>query len=417
MSQRSVARGSGWTAHQDGPLLSVCCMTRDDPARVARSLVSFCDVECEFVIAVDDRIPRARLAPLMALSPCLYRFTFREPVDRVRPWLLSRCRGTWIFVVDGDEVVSPALQKRLPELLDDSDVEMYAISRRWTFPDLEHWLHETPWWPDFQVRLVRNRPDVPRLQGVLPHQGIRLVPPWRHILEPLYHLDPVLTPFADRVAKAQSYERQRSGLVAPGGGDQNRVFYLPEYHASARPMDVPHEDRERLYEVCRSGPGDQSDAAAEPGARSTAIERIPEAELQRHQPPWGATTAGCELELQVLDQDLRFDPGETRALVVRVDNVGAEVVPGGDDGAESFFLSYHLLDGAGGPVELEGVRTRIPASVAPGDDRVVEVFVRAPDRPGRYVVRLDAVHEHVRWFGLRAEAEIVVARRFDATGR
>ena len=407
-------RASASGTHDDAPRLSVCCMTHDDPVRVARSLEPFLELDCEFVLALDEQVPVADLGPLARLSSHLYRFAFREPVDRVRPWLLSRCRGTWILVIDGDEVVSPALHKKLPELLDDDDVETYAISRRWTFPDLGHWLHEAPWWPDFQVRLVRNRPDTALVQGILPHQGLPLVMPARYVLEPLYHVDPVTTPFADRAAKAASYERQRPGLTAPSGGPLNHVFYLPEHHVRRRPVPVPVDDLDRLAEVWGdSGPDVDEDGAETSPVAALRLTLIPERELAVHQPPWGAATDGCTLELRVLEQDLRFAPGETRGVVVVVENTGATVVPGGSRAPHEFFLSYHLRAASGAVVDHEGQRTRLPAPVMPGDQAVVEVRVRAPERAGRYLVSFDAVHELVRWFRLATgETEILVAPRF-----
>jgi hypothetical protein len=61
-------------------------------------------------------------------------------------------------------------------------------------------------------------------------------------------------------------------------------------------------------------------------------------------------------------------------------------------------LSYHWLDGRGAIVTFDGVRTLLPADLAPGDVVRVQATVRAPSRPGRYVLWWDLVHEHTTWF-------------------
>jgi hypothetical protein len=64
-------------------------------------------------------------------------------------------------------------------------------------------------------------------------------------------------------------------------------------------------------------------------------------------------------------------------------------------------LSYHWLDAQGVMVTFDGVRTLLPADVAPGDAVRVQAVVRAPPRPGRYVLWWDLVHEHTTWFSER----------------
>ncbi|MEZ5294282.1 MAG: O-antigen ligase family protein [Vicinamibacterales bacterium] len=63
-----------------------------------------------------------------------------------------------------------------------------------------------------------------------------------------------------------------------------------------------------------------------------------------------------------------------------------------------FAMSYHWLDaGTDLVVEFEGARTPFPAPVAPGRQTTLPVAVLAPDRPGRYVLAWDVVHEGRAW--------------------
>jgi SAM-dependent methyltransferase len=61
-------------------------------------------------------------------------------------------------------------------------------------------------------------------------------------------------------------------------------------------------------------------------------------------------------------------------------------------------LSYHWLDARRGPIEYDGVRTPLPRPVAPGESCAMTMRVRAPAKPGRYVLEIDLVEEDVSWF-------------------
>ena len=56
----------------------------------------------------------------------------------------------------------------------------------------------------------------------------------------------------------------------------------------------------------------------------------------------------------------------------------------------------------------EGFRTAFPVALKPGGETVVPMVVRAPAQPGEYVLEIDLVHEHVRWFDCAVRVEIEV---------
>ncbi|HUP27246.1 MAG TPA: O-antigen ligase family protein [Chloroflexia bacterium] len=93
--------------------------------------------------------------------------------------------------------------------------------------------------------------------------------------------------------------------------------------------------------------------------------------------------------------------GEVVTVPVTLRNEGpmvwqAERVPAVD-------LSYHWKNAGEGPdaqyyAVFEGERTRLPADVAPGGTVSVEAIVRAPAKPGNYLLEWDLVQERVAWF-------------------
>jgi hypothetical protein len=62
--------------------------------------------------------------------------------------------------------------------------------------------------------------------------------------------------------------------------------------------------------------------------------------------------------------------------------------------------AYHILDPNGDVFMFEGFRSLITADVPPGHELVIELHVKAPDKPGRYLLQPDVLQETVSWFGM-----------------
>src|SRR5438270_552555 len=64
----------------------------------------------------------------------------------------------------------------------------------------------------------------------------------------------------------------------------------------------------------------------------------------------------------------------------------------------AFNASYHLYTQAGALFVWDGLRTALPAAVAPGQAVTLNVIVKMPPSTGSYVLRFDVVQEGVAWF-------------------
>jgi hypothetical protein len=87
-------------------------------------------------------------------------------------------------------------------------------------------------------------------------------------------------------------------------------------------------------------------------------------------------------------------------------------------GGARVLLAYHWLTLDGRKLVWEGERTELPAPVPPGGRIDVQQQVVAPAQPGRYVLELDPVFEHVSWFSeknggrtFRREVEVTADAR------
>jgi hypothetical protein len=383
--------------------LSVCCMTKDPPARVAASLRLLRDVADEVVVAVDSRVALSTMGPLTRVADRIFRFDQRPPVDRPRPWLASQCTGDWLLWLDGDELPSPAFVRSLPCLLTARDVVQYHLPRRWLFPDPDHWLKETPWWPDHQIRLLRNDPATMRYGNT--HEPIVPTLPWRCLETPLYHLSCLVGSLAARRDKVRAYDAERPGLVSPAGGSFNAVLQVPEQSATRRPVPVPHEDRDWIGQVLAT------EVAESPDDEPNAAPLVPAEEIDAHSPLRSLAADDYRAEIEVLEPDTRFAPGVERYVLIRIQNLGRAFWPWGWH-HPPIRVSYHWWRPDGDLVTFEGKRTLLPTTVRPGESVLVTAGVVPPAAPGRYVLEFDLIHEGIRWFDCSTRFAAQVADRW-----
>lgn len=374
-------------------------------------LVGLRAVADEIVVAVDGRVDPGTLGAYDGVADRVVRFGFRPPVDRPRAWLAAQCSGDWVLSIDGDEVPSRALVDALPGLVAATDVVQYWLPRRWLFPDTARWLGESPWWPDFQVRLVRAGATLASRAEL--HAGFVAMLPSRHVDAPLYHLDCLVNDAATRAAKAARYEAEAPGRRAYGGGRLNDVMYGPERWAAAPGVPVPDEDRAAVETVlaARQRPG------GSPAGRAPDLVAAADIDAAASSPAMAEGDYAVGLSLFDVgaaaggEPGLRLAPGEVRPLYVRVENRGGAVWRWGLEQQPEIRVSHHWRTAAGEMARYEGLRSPLPCTIRPGESAIVAVWVEAPVEAGAHLLDIDLVHEHVRWFESPLVVDVVVGDR------
>ncbi len=88
-----------------------------------------------------------------------------------------------------------------------------------------------------------------------------------------------------------------------------------------------------------------------------------------------------------------LDPSARTLVPVTVRNVGRKPWRTSDE----IHLSYHLYQDPRWPL-VDGPRTDLPRDVLQGEAVSIEAILRAPLKPGEYLLLWDLVHEHTTWF-------------------
>jgi len=345
------------------------------------------------VVAVDSRVDQADLATYGAAADRVFRFEFEDFVERALPWLHSQCTQQWLLRVDGDELVSASLLEQLGEFTAARDVVQYWLPRCLLYPDRRSWLREWPWWPDYQGRLFRNDPLL-WTPGLL-HTSITPVRPARFAEGAvLYHLEALVQSLEEREAKRAHYAALGPTSTAEW------LFRRPDLHAKTVPEAVPELDADAIAHVlaARSAPSP---------ARKVDAPLVTRAEIDRCWPERIFDPSAYRATLRVLERPKRIVAGEQVCVRLVVRNDGAERWPGGDERRPLIRLGHRWL-ADGGQVTADRGRTDLPGPISPGESCVLPVTVTAPTAPGRYVLELDLVHEHVRWFECPSRLELAV---------
>ncbi len=116
---------------------------------------------------------------------------------------------------------------------------------------------------------------------------------------------------------------------------------------------------------------------------------------------------------ETLDR-FELSPGEAVLAPVTVRNIGRRPWRR----SEQIHLSYHLYEHGERPL-VDGPRTELPKDVLPGESVTLEAVLRAPAKPGDYLLMWDLVHEETTWFsgqGVKpGVARLRVGQRVGAT--
>jgi hypothetical protein len=294
----------------------------------------------------------------------------------------------------------------LPKLIEADDVLQYVFPRRWLYPDSRHWLNEEPWSSDRNIRLVRNISAFVRFEGIQ-HAEIELVWPHRYVETPIYHLDCILSTEEVRAAKVERYERLRPGLRTEQGYPVNNA-YLPERYATQPAEAVPPEAQSFIDEVvCTLGDGVGGRRRGYRQWVGGHVTHVGRAEIDRE---WAnrAIPESAYRATWLCQPDVpHMRAGELRSIFVVLRNDGSERWPWGDHWPE-IRLATRWLTPDGSSMRYNSIRTPFTADVLPGAVVRQPMTLQAPPEPGRYLLELDVVHEHVRWFGCTLHVPVTV---------
>jgi len=207
-----------------GEKISVCMITLNEEARIARALQSVSWADEIVVIDGGSRDTTARIAESLGARV------------EVRPWpgdfavqlrqALGAVHCPWVFRLDSDEVVTPELAAQIREAVARPDgAQGFRVRRKNHF--LGKWIRHGGWWPDPQIRLVQR--EHATVRGGPVHETLHVPGPIVDLTGALEHdTHPTIASSLDRMVR---YSR----LLAPDRARRREIgaFHLVMHPAAA----------------------------------------------------------------------------------------------------------------------------------------------------------------------------------------
>jgi hypothetical protein len=356
----------------------------------------------EIVLAQDERADPPVLPTSADLADRMYVVPAVTHMERYLGWLHDQCSGDWILRVDDDELPTTQLLEALPALVTERELTHFWLPRRWVHPTAAEFIADGPWARDVQVRLVRNVPGLWRFQG-LHHTNIEVLGANRVADAPLLHLVTLLNDVDERRERAAASERLVPGLTHESGMTISN-FYLPEDVSDLRRDRLPDEDERRISSFLdrRRGPARQT--------RATAF-KLPtpsEADLNRWLADRPVSAGAYRARVRLVDDVAPMPAESLQHIQVEVTNLGDDWWPRGPQPEPEITVGHRWRREDGTDIERPTPRTPFSEIVGPGSTTRLIVALQAPPERGNFELRVDVVHEHVRWFECAATQRVEV---------
>ncbi len=355
--------------------LSVCVFSDQSAARLSAIVAPLRGVAADIVVAIDDRVSDPDLTPLHGAADNVIVAPFSWPLEANLKWLHAQCSGDWVLRLDGDEVPSRSLVDMLA--LDEwhRDVTHCYLPRRWLVNEGTSWIRVNPWWPDTQLRLVKNDPELMSSGGRV-HQTIDVDGPHRVLDAPIYHLDLVESDLDFRRSKGRRYYRAQPELRTHGGLSMG-AFYTPELVDPYPPVaPVPPEDQALIHAVMAR----DYRSVMEDRSKRTRGELSME--------------AGKAVSVRVVHADRRGYSGRNLEILLTVSNTGSESL---DPFSDYSFCAGAQWYGSSKTSVLEEARADLPCLLEPGESESVLMLARIPEPAGEYVLSIGVLEEGRQW--------------------
>jgi hypothetical protein len=372
------------------PSLSVCVFANTPPQRLAALLSPIREVADEIVVAIDDKAGHTDLSPLEGIAEKAMFAEYVWPMSASLEWLHAQCSGDWILRLDGDEFASTELLDELKKGEWHKGVTHRFLPRKWLVEDGAAWIQSNPWWPDPQMRLVKNDPTI-MSGGTSPHEHLLVDGPSGTLAAPIYHTDLVDTDLQSRRDKARRYYRAQPDIRAHSGHAMS-VYYTPELVTPPpHTVPVPTQDVDLVASAITGTPI--------PMPLAAPAEQSP---LHHDAASNGALT------VDLIHPERTGFAGQRVEFLAVVRNTGSTNLD--PLGVHPIRIGGRWFDQSG-HASLGEARADLPHMLKAGESAAVILAATIPDPPGDYTLAIGGVAEGSHWFDTFIEVAFAAVRQ------
>lgn len=142
-------------------------VTKNAGEVIEEALKSVAGVWDELVV-VDSGSTDGTVEVARKFTDKVYTFPFRDDFSKLRNLTLSKVHGDWVLVLDADERLSDEAIRQIPKLINNKDIDGFWFRRK-TFITPAQYLRYGLFYPDYQLRLFRNKKEY-RYRGAVHEQ-------------------------------------------------------------------------------------------------------------------------------------------------------------------------------------------------------------------------------------------------------
>lgn len=203
--------------------ISVFIITRNEEKNIARCLAGVRDWADEIVV-VDSQSDDRTVEIAESFGARVVQHEFRGFVEK-KNFALEQCMHPWVFNIDADEEVSPALRREIMKLKPRLEEKMRRGVRAYAMPRLSwyggRWIRHGDFYPDYVGRLFAR--EGARFGGCSLHAGVQHAGRMEKLRAPLFHYSykdaadhrARIEPYATQWATFHAAQGRRAGAFTP----------------------------------------------------------------------------------------------------------------------------------------------------------------------------------------------------------
>ncbi len=196
--------------------LSVCIITFNEEANIARTLKSVKDIADE-IIVVDSGSTDSTVAVAQSYGAKVFVEAWKGFAAQKNS-CLAKASCDWILSLDADEETSPELAVAIKTLLTSSQASQFAgytMNRRNLY--FGKWIKRAGYYPDPKLRLIKRGAAEFELRAV--HEDMKMTGPLGHLMgDMIHHAYPTMESFIEH---ANRYSSLGAQMVA----DERKVSF------------------------------------------------------------------------------------------------------------------------------------------------------------------------------------------------
>ena len=205
------------------PAVTVVITTYNESRNIAECIES-ARLLTPDVIVVDTESTDNTVEIARRMKVPVHTFPFAHYVEPSRGFSIKQASGDWVFILDADERITPALAAEIMKSVADAGHTYYKVPRKELFAR-RVWLRHGGWWPNHQIRLInrgafKSWPE--RIHSTPVIAGIM-----GFLTEPLLHYSK--NDYAQIVEKTIVFEDVESKLLYEAGRQASVPVFFRKY--------------------------------------------------------------------------------------------------------------------------------------------------------------------------------------------